>query len=223
MITRLTSFAITSVACGLAACSSGLEPSLDIEEPAPASFAHDLRTAGGEGSAEKRLVPWPGGTISYAVEDIPAHIDEGAFRTEVLAAFDEWERVTQGHVVFDRQEDTPGAQILIGFRRGTHVGNASCADEFTNPVGTIAHVFTYEQDCLAGVIHLNQDLDWVMNGNNERGKYDVRYAILHEVGHLLGLGHIPEPGHIMYPEYVGVVRKLTEAEGLDAIAAIEGE
>jgi hypothetical protein len=42
---------------------------------------------------------------------------------------------------------------------------------------------------------------------------------MHEVGHLLGLPHTATPGHIMFHEYVGVVRRLTDAEG-DAIAAI---
>lgn len=207
------------LACSTVACGDSLIESADNGDVP--SFAHDLSAvSGGKGSPD--IVPWPKGLITYAFDELNPSLPEGRFRLEVQAGFDEWSRVTENRVLFIEVAEPRSAQLVVGFRSGNHNGSESCLDQFSSPSQTIAHVFTYNRLCLAGAIHLNLDLAWVVDGSNIKGTYDVRYAILHEVGHVLGLGHIDEPGHIMHTEYIGVVRKLTEQEGQDAIAVLDG-
>lgn len=188
---------------------------------APASFVHDLSSVRGQDVGA--IEPWPTEHVSYAIESLHPSLDEAMFRAEVRAALDEWSRVIDERRMFYEVDDPRSAQLVIGFRTSAHdVTLAGCPDKFTQGVRTIAHVFTYESECLAGIVHLNSDLTWVMDGSNRKGNYDVRYAILHEVGHLLGLEHTYEPGHIMFPEYIGVVRKLRNEEGQDVLDLLDG-
>jgi len=150
-------------------------------------------------------------------------LDEATYRNEVRAALDEWTRATDSRRIFHGIDDPRQAQVVFGFRRADHMGTAKCEDAFSGGKLTIAHAFTFESTCLAGIIHLNQDLKWVMDGSNRKGTYDVRYAVLHEVGHILGLNHVNTPGNIMYADYVGVVRKLTDEESLAVIAVLDGK
>ncbi|MEM7158988.1 MAG: matrixin family metalloprotease [Myxococcota bacterium] len=218
-MTRKSSFAAISGLL-LLACAPESERGFIEIEPHRASFAHDLRTSDADGGPARSITPWPAGEITFAFLGETPGLDVYRFREEARAGLLEWQKATSRRVVFTEMEDPLQASVLISFRPGDHQGDRDCGDQFTNPAETVAHVFTYDQDCQAGVIHLNQDLDWVMNGSGAPGTYDVRYVILHEVGHLLGLPHHLEPGHIMHTDYMGAVRTLTEEEGQDAVAAL---
>lgn len=186
----------------------------------PASYAHDLSHGNlAQSGGPVDIVPWDSTIISYAVDSDGAPIDRDTFRAEVRAALDEWTRVTEQKRQFSEVEDPFTAQFLFAFRTRDHREN--CDKGFTNESNTIAHAFTSDSKCLAGVVHLNAGLEWHADGSNRFGTYDVRSAILHETGHLIGLGHYETPGHIMFHEYVGVVRRLTDAEGADALEVIK--
>lgn len=188
----------------------------------PASYAHDLSHGNLAQSSEPiNIVPWGSMVISYAVDADGAPVDRDTFRAEVRAALDEWSRVTEQRRQFYEVEDPLTAQFVFAFRTRDH--RETCDEGFTNADNTIAHAFTSDSKCLAGVVHLNAGLEWYTDGSNRFGTYDVRSALLHETGHLIGLGHFETPGHIMFHEYVGVVRRLTDAEGDDAIGVIVEE
>lgn len=195
--------------------AGGLPPTT----PWPASYAHDLSEIGQSG-AQVDIEPWKWTVISYAV--VPGNddpLDREAFRAELRAALDEWSRVTEFKRQFYEEDDANSAQFIFAFKAPYH--SETCDDGFTDGETTIAHAFTSNSPCLAGVVHLNAGLEWYTDGSNRFGTYDLRSALLHETGHLLGLPHIDTPGHIMYPEYVGVVRRLTDQEGADAIQVID--
>ncbi|MEZ4300802.1 MAG: matrixin family metalloprotease [Polyangiaceae bacterium] len=207
----------------------GCQPGAADDDPGPdaelASFAQDLSNVGGEksGAEGQPIEPWPTSSVSYAFDGMHPDLDEPTFRSEVRAALDEWTWATEGRRTFHEIADPHDAQIVLGFRAADHAGAGNCKDSFSRGLLTIAHAYTFESTCLAGTIHLNQDLTWVMDGSNRKGTYDVRYAVLHEVGHILGLSHVNEPGHIMYANYVGVVRKLTQEESQAVIAVLDGK
>lgn len=210
---------MVALACGDYAAGEDDSAGFAAQWP-PASYAHDLSHKG-EAGGQVDIVPWEFSEISYAViagDGDP--IDRDTFRAEVRAALDEWTRVTALSRQFYEAEGVEAAQFVFSFEAPAHA--EGCDAGFTHPENTIAHAFTGDSRCMAGVVHFNAGLEWYADGSNRFGTYDVRSAVLHETGHLLGLPHFATPGHIMFHEYVGVVRRLTEAEGGDALCVIEG-
>ncbi|HEU5035156.1 MAG TPA: matrixin family metalloprotease [Mycobacteriales bacterium] len=52
---------------------------------------------------------------------------------------------------------------------------------------------------VTGIVYLDAP-DLARMAQSARGRNQVRAVILHELGHLVGLGHVPDRGAIMYPE-----------------------
>jgi hypothetical protein len=219
----LAAFGLSVIACGAGDLTdtSHHEHAVSDDATALASFAHDLNDLSDPLAArnDRAITPWPSAQISYAVEPLPGFIDHGHFHLELRRGLDEWERATLHRRVFFRIENVRDAQLVFGFQSPDH--HDSCDRGFSTRAHTIAHAFTFDVPCKAGVVHLNAHLRWVLNGSHRKGTYDVRYAVMHEVGHLLGLGHIDEPGHIMHPEYGGVFRQLSNKESADVLEALE--
>lgn len=213
-------------------CRSDLESRIRVELTIAASGRLGERRAGDTHTCVivegERLKCWGynnqgqlgyGHTDTFAVDPTGAPIPHDTFRVEVRAALTEWARATELRRQFYEVDDPLTAQFVFAFRTPDH--RETCDKGFTHADNTIAHAFTGASSCLAGVVHLNAGIEWYTDGSNRFGTYDVRSAILHEVGHLLGLPHFATPGHIMFHEYVGVVRRLTDEEGNDAIDVIQ--
>ncbi|CAI4224680.1 unnamed protein product [Auanema sp. JU1783] len=80
--------------------------------------------------------------------------------------------------------------IDIYFARGEH-GDVEALD---GPGGIVAHSGLPPR----GYLHLDADEQWSFDGING---IDLRYVILHETGHLLGLRHTRVSSAIMNPYY----------------------
>ncbi len=161
----------------------------------------------------------PSDRLVFFIDEPPQGLDPNAYYAEVRAAFAEWQRVSDGAVTFSEGVSPSSAHVVVGMRSANHA--QECDDGFSAST-TLAHAFTHDNGCLAGTIHLNEDVAWVMNGSNRAGTYDLQAVVLHEVGHLLGLPHINDPGHVMNEQYQGVIRRLTEAEAEDLLAVLDG-
>lgn len=62
-------------------------------------------------------------------------------------------------------------------------------------------------DTALNEVYLNPAIDWTLAGDG--AGFDVETALLHELGHALGLGHFsPPPDSVMGPTYSGVERRL---------------
>lgn len=70
----------------------------------------------------------------------------------------------------------------------------------------------------SGDIRLNSSLDWGVGGN---GQYDLYTVMLHEFGHVFGMGHSPDTSSVMYADYVGPRTGLGSADITD-LQAIYG-
>ncbi|KAF2316189.1 hypothetical protein GH714_041530 [Hevea brasiliensis] len=104
----------------------------------------------------------------------------------VAKALQTWAANT--HFRFARVQGYTTADIKIGFYRGNHGDGSS----FDGRGGILAHAFA-PQD---GRFHYDADETWAVGATP--GAHDLETVALHEIGHLLGLGHSSVEAAIMF-------------------------
>ncbi|EEF44954.1 Matrix metalloproteinase, putative [Ricinus communis] len=126
----------------------------------------------------------------------------------VANAFETWAANT--HFSFSWTRDYINSDILISFYRGDH----GDGHPFDGPGGTLAHAFAPQN----GLFHYDADERWSIGA--VLGAYDLETTALHEIGHLLGLGHSSVEGAIMYPQiFAGETRGL-HSDDLEGIRTL---
>ncbi|HZG00015.1 MAG TPA: matrixin family metalloprotease, partial [Chitinophagales bacterium] len=142
--------------------------------------------------------------------DIPNNQEQNAVRR----AFNTWAQALCG-VTFEERA-TGAVDFEIGWFAGDH-GDGSNFDGDGNDSGNVlAHAF-YPPPCggdHAGECHFDEAETWSLNGNGST--IDIETVALHEIGHLLGLEHSRVSGSVMFPNYPGVLRTLTQ-DDIDGI------
>ena len=102
------------------------------------------------------------------------------------------------------------------FSSGWFSGDHGDGFPFDGVGNVLAHAF-FPPPCggsFAGQQHFDEAESWSVTGSG--GTFDLETVALHEIGHLLGLGHSADPNSIMYPTYSGVRRSLGQ-DDLDGI------
>lgn len=186
-----------------------------------AVFANDLNNSVHGGFAEPlaglgSVSVIPAERLGVFVEPAPPWLDADLWVAEVFAACQAWQAALEAiesehRRTFVRVARRDDAHIVIAMRDPDH--HDDCDIGFSDPTETVGHAFEYAHACLAGEVHLNAGVRWVLNGSTAPHVFDVQSVVMHEVGHLLGLGHTATADHIMATSYPGVRRMLTQAEG----------
>jgi len=116
-------------------------------------------------------------------------------RTAIHYALTEWQSCL--NITFSETVKIEDADIKISFFSKKDGGRFP----FDGPGNALAHAF-YPDSVLKGVIHLDADEDWY---------YDFLFnVILHELGHVFGIGHSSVEESVMYEYYFGFSKKLHE-------------
>jgi hypothetical protein len=172
----------------------------DELSPAPSELAR-LRTG-------HALVRWKTTQLTWRLVNTLAQFERSEQEDAARRAFAAW--AERSALTFEQV--TGEALINISFETGDH-GDAY---PFEGADGVLGHAF-FPQSAQPGVIHLNREKNWTLDGAAAGDdQIDLFTALLHEIGHVLGLEHTQAAEAVMFAGY----QASREALGDEDIAAI---
>lgn len=111
---------------------------------------------------------------------------------ETMAAFQVWERAAG--LSFIEVDDVHDADIIFGVQgqpRGRAFTNVSYKPDLEEGVGSIEKA----------LVCLNPEHEWKVGFDGDEDVYDIRYTLIHEIGHAIGLDHPGPSGQVMAFRY----------------------
>ena len=111
---------------------------------------------------------------------------------ETAAAFRVWERASG--LSFYEVDDARDADIVVGAQgqpRGRAFANVSYAPDAEEGMRAIDQA----------LVCLNPEQEWKVGFDGDTDVYDIRYTLMHEIGHAIGLDHTGPSGQVMSFRY----------------------
>ncbi|CAK9146269.1 unnamed protein product, partial [Ilex paraguariensis] len=161
---------------------------------------------------------WPASRTELSYGFSPDNQISDTVKNVFSGAFERWSEVTP--LTFTETTSFYTADIKIGFFAGDH----GDGEPFDGVLGTLAHAFSPP----SGRLHLDDDENWVVDGNfidapSGTSAVDLESVAVHEIGHLLGLGHSSVEEAIMYPTISSGSRKTELAnDDIEGIQVLYG-
>jgi hypothetical protein len=119
-------------------------------------------------------------------------IDKDLYEAEAAKAFDAWSSVAD--IEFRQVSDTEAADILIG-AQVTPVGRAFTNVSYTRAAANAVSPLEKSLICL------NPEQPWKVGFDGDLNVYDLRYTLVHEIGHAIGLDHPGTTSEVMSYRY----------------------
>jgi len=119
-------------------------------------------------------------------------IDKSQYEAEAAKAFGAWSSVAD--IEFRQVSDPAAADILIGAQVNP-VGRAFTNVSYTR--ATASAVSPLEKS----LICLNPEQPWKVGFDGDLNVYDLRYTLVHEIGHAIGLDHPGSDSAVMSYRY----------------------
>lgn len=145
----------------------------------------------------------------------PSSIADEDFRREVRAAFAVWEEAA--NIVFRETAPNANAGILIGAdakARGRAFTNVALEEQSATDQTGSAGPGAIRQS----LICLNPKRRWKIGFDGDLDIYDLRFTMMHEIGHAIGLDHPGPEGPLMGFRYVEKARTLQAGDVAGAMA-----